>query len=42
MWPTGFRPGGAAMRGVPGREAATHLIPDEGGVLSETVLEASA
>jgi hypothetical protein len=30
------------MRGVQGREVATHLVPDEGGVLGETRLGASA
>jgi hypothetical protein len=31
-WLTKDRPGGVVVRGMPRREAMTHLIPDEGGV----------
>jgi hypothetical protein len=35
-WPIEDRPGGAEERGMPGREAVTHLIPSEDRVLGET------
>jgi hypothetical protein len=41
MWPTRDRPYGAVVRGMPGREAAMHLIPDEGGVPGKTMPGAS-
>jgi hypothetical protein len=42
MCPTGDRPSGVDVRGVPSQEAMTHLISDEGKVPGETTLGASA
>jgi hypothetical protein len=35
-WPTGDRSSGAVVRGMPGREAMTHLVPGEEGVSGGT------
>jgi hypothetical protein len=35
-WPTRDRSSGAVVRGMPGREAMTHLVLDEGGVSGGT------
>jgi hypothetical protein len=39
MWPARDRPCGVVVRGMPGQKAAMHLIPDEGGVPGEMMLE---
>jgi hypothetical protein len=41
-WPTEDMPGGAVVQGVPGQEAATHLILDEGEVTREATPRAGA